>query len=478
MLMVLSVWCVSWKTGVLNRSSALLLKRVVCLCMLPVFVWAKMPAEKEAAILLPDLGSANRAVLSQEQEQTLSLAFSEALHQQADLLDDPELNDYVRGIGQRLLRHAHTQRQFQFYIVKDDSINAFAGPGGIIAVHTGLILAAKSEDELAAVMAHEIEHVQQEHISRMFEGSKKGAVASLAGLVGALLVGSQNPQAAMAMVMGGVAYHAQQQLAFSRDHEWEADRTGIDLLYAAGYRPEAMADFFETLSQRYRSDSKVPEILMTHPVTSKRITDSRARAEKLKARPARSDVSFQLAQQRLQWLLLGLADSGLLSCYQRGLAQLAQNKRGALDCRMPVHPWVSLWQAQQAADVQDSRWQDLLALYPQSLAVTLRYAQLLQSRQQYRAAIDILLPLAEQQAEKWQLWQMIARLWHELGDVHQEAYALAQAYAKTGMFKLAQVQIDRAQRQPNAQTTLQQQQALEQLAAWLSAQQQLREALK
>jgi predicted Zn-dependent protease len=451
---------------------------IALLTLSSFFTWAEDPI---SPISLPDLGSPNRASFSQQQEDVLSLAFLEAVYQQADLVTDPELNDYIRDIGAKLLRHVHSNRKFQFYIIKDDSINAFAGPGGIIAIHSGLILAAKREDELAAVMAHEIEHVQQEHLSRMFDNGKKGMIPTIAGLVGALLVGSQSPQAAMAMVMGGIGYSAQQQLAFSRDNEWEADRIGIDVLHAAGYDPNAMADFFDTLANRYRNDSKAPEMLMSHPVTGKRISDSRARARTLSLKTQTKTDSLDLAQIRLRQLLgqsQTLTDAKQI-CYQQHIAHnIEKQPLTAPSCNdLPKHLLSSLVLLQNKTPFNERAWQELIDLYPSNTAIGLRYAQTLIDNNQTEKAIKQLMMFTNTVNERWAIWEPIARAWHSLGDDASEAYSMANAYASIGALTLAIIQIERAEKQATSPHQPQLKQHIETLKAQLLMQEKQRKAL-
>ncbi len=447
--------------------------------MLACFIGNAFSEEKP--ILLPELGSPNRASFSNQQEDVLSLAFLEALYQQADIIDDPELNSYIRDIGARLLRHVSTNRKFQFYIIKDNSINAFAGPGGIIALHSGLILAAKNEDEMAAVMAHEIQHVQQEHLSRMFEQGKKGMAATVAGIVGALLVGSQSPQAAMAMITGGIAYNAQQQLAFSRDNEWEADRTGIDVLAAAGYNPNAMSDFFETLASRYRNDSKAPEMLMSHPVTNKRISDSRARARMISYTKKTHEHTLALAQARLQ-ALIGqkiTATNPQLACYQQYLvANLQRNNAPMPSCHnLPEHLWSKIILLEMKAPLDQLGWQALSDIYPQNSAVLLNYADQLLLTHQSEKVVQLLTPVADQFNERWEFWKRIAQAWNQQNDNASEAFAMAKAYSSIGALKLAEIQIDRAKKSADASNNIQLNTQRESLENWLKIQLKARKEL-
>jgi predicted Zn-dependent protease len=478
--MVLNEWCALWKTG--GRNLFALLRQAVSFCLL-VLSSLTLLAE-EPKLNLPELGSPNRATFSIQAEDTLSLAFLEMIYSQADLVTDPELNDYVRGIGQRLLRHVRTNRHYQFYLINDHNINAFAGPGGIIALHTGLILAAKTEDEIAAVMAHEIQHVQQEHISRMFDQGKKGMLTTLGSIVGALIVGSQNPQAGMGIMMGGMALNAQQQLAFSRDHEWEADRTGIDVLAAAGYNPNAMADFFDTLFNRYRNDSKVPEILLTHPVSTKRLSDSRARARKLSYQARQEDNSLALAKLRINQLT-GKSEnndklSNELTCYQSYLKLIQSNTpltASSLCQSLPKHLWSEIIQLQAHKNLKPTAWKSWIEIYPNSSALLLHYADLLLEQQQASAVIALLVPTVARFPESWEFWKRVAQAWNQLNDSAQEAYAMAKAYASIGSLKLGQIQIDRAEKSLTNNHSLALKNDILLLKTWLETQQKARENL-
>lgn len=235
------------------------------------------------ATTLPDLGSPDLVEYDSATEKKLGRAFTNALHTQYDIYQDLESNHYIRQLGHKLAAYTGSDRNFSFYIIKDSSINAFAGPDGVIGVHTGLINEVHSEDELAAVIAHEIAHVTQNHLSRRYEySSTQGNVNSIASLIAAILIGMHNPDAGMATLMGGMGYNLQQQLKNSRTHETEADSLGIKLLHQAGYDPHSMGDFFGRLAKASQHDTfHVPEILRTHPVTERRLAEAENRAAQL-----------------------------------------------------------------------------------------------------------------------------------------------------------------------------------------------------
>jgi predicted Zn-dependent protease len=402
---------------------------------------------------LPDLGSSARVGFSTDVEETLSLRFIASLYRYTDINTDPELNDYITDIGQRLLRHVRTNRHFQFFLINDDNINAFAGPGGVIGVNTGLLMSAKTEDEIAAVLAHEIQHVEQEHLSRMFEQQRQGTAPTVASALAGLLVGSLNPAAGMAIMTGGIAYQLEQELRFSRDHEWEADRIGIETLAQAGYDPNAMADFFFTLSDRYRSGAKGSELLQTHPVTEKRISDSRAKARQMKRKQVKqSALALTLAQARLEALSArpsSQTDPQVL-CYQTGLSQWLRStvKQDMVPtCQLPTHLWSSLLRLQMSAPSQMTKleWQKYLQLYPQQFSLWLGYADYLLDQGHSAEVIDLLLAQQEHYSFSFAFWERLSKAYYLQGDEPSSAWALSRGYGMIGQFMLSNTQLKRAQ---------------------------------
>ena len=233
-----------------------------------------------ANLELPDIGDSTGTILSPEFERRLGQAFLSQVRKQANVIDDPEIEAYIQSIGYRLVSHSDNNTQtFTFFVINDPLINAFAAPGGIVGVNSGVFLHAASESEVAGVMAHEVVHVTQKHVARSFEMQSKMSLPMMAAMIGAILIASQNPeagQAAMAAIQGGAM---QAQINFTRGNEQEADRLGIQLLANAGFNPQGMPLFFEKLQQNSRYAGQAPEFLRTHPLTTNRIADTWARAE-------------------------------------------------------------------------------------------------------------------------------------------------------------------------------------------------------
>ena len=255
-------------------------------------------AQQDPAQQLPDLGSSSATMISNAEEERVGASYIRQLRHYLDFVDDPELLYYINQLGQKLVKASGTQEDFRFYLINDDTLNAFAVPGGYISVHTGLIERASTEAELASVLSHEIAHVTQHHIARGLEKSRFQGIAQLAALIAAAAIGSG--QAAQAAIMASQAVAVDQQLRFSREFEREADSLGIRTLYNAGYDPNAMPDFFSTMQQWSRiRESGTPEYLRSHPLTVNRIAVSASRATTYPEVEPLEQKAFEQAQAKI-----------------------------------------------------------------------------------------------------------------------------------------------------------------------------------
>lgn len=249
---------------------------------------------------LPDIGKAGASVLSPREEQQLGQEFMRSVQQSLKLVDDPPIVAYLQGLADRLVASLQQSHQpITVFLVDDPSINAFAGPGGYIGIHTGLLLTSRSEGELVSVLAHEIAHVTQRHLVRAFEASNRMNLPTMGALIAAIVLGASNPQVSEAVLATTMASGAQQQLTHSRSNEQEADNIGLDLMSNADYDPRAMVGFFEVLQNSQRlTESSAPEFLRTHPLTLGRIADARNRAEQYPTHTHRDNTTFELMQAR------------------------------------------------------------------------------------------------------------------------------------------------------------------------------------
>lgn len=248
---------------------------------------------------LPDIGSSAGEVLGPAQQKQYGEMTLSQLRNYGYTLEDPLVGGWLQALGERLgAASDKPDQEFTLFLLKDRQINAFATLGGYVAVNAGLILAADREDEVAAVLSHEIAHVTQSHVLRAVERAQRDSVPILLAMLGAIALSqashsSSGDNAAMAAMVSAQGLMAQRQIDYTRDNEAEADRIGIRTLARSGYDPEAMADFFEKLQVVVRSNQggereRTPDYLQTHPVTTMRISEARERAAQL----ARTDKPF------------------------------------------------------------------------------------------------------------------------------------------------------------------------------------------
>jgi predicted Zn-dependent protease len=251
---------------------------------------------------LPDLGEAAQTEFSPAMERRIGESIMLEIRRDPAWLDDPEVNGYLNRLGNRLSSQSEEARQeFEFFALRDSTLNAFAMPGGFVGVHTGLILAAASESELASVLAHEISHVTQHHLARLMNKSGQGQVTSLLALAVAILAARSSPDLAVGAAMAGQGAAIQNQLNYSRDFEREADRIGLGLLERSGYDIRGMSGFFERLQKFGRLyENNAPGYLRTHPLTTERLADMGNRIQGRPYKQVLDSLEFQLVRAKLR----------------------------------------------------------------------------------------------------------------------------------------------------------------------------------
>jgi predicted Zn-dependent protease len=263
---------------------------------------ALMP--RAAGQALPDLGGTADSPISPQMERRVGESIVRDIRaRDPTYLDDPEIEDYLGAIGTRLAQANPAARMdFDFFVIRDPTVNAFALPGGFVGVHTGLITMAETESELASVLGHEIAHVTQRHIARMLGFQKQAQLPMLVAMAAAVLLGGSRPDLASGMAAAAQAGAVQSQLGYSRDFEREADRIGFQTLSAAGFDVRAMPTFFEKMQRytRIMDDGRVPGYLRSHPVTTERIADSQGRAAGEPYRQHRDSLEYHLVRAKLR----------------------------------------------------------------------------------------------------------------------------------------------------------------------------------
>ena len=427
-------------------------------------------------VTLPDLGDESSAAITPSQERRLGAEFMRQARKTLKLVDDPEINGYIQSLGQRLVSHSDTPHQpFHFFVVEDPTINAFAVPGGYVGVHTGLMLNAQSESELASVLAHEISHVTQRHIPRMIVEEQHASLPALAAILASILVASSGHSGGEAGIALTSAAMAQREINFTRAFEEEADRIGEGLLARSGFDPRAMPKFFERMQAANRyNDTSLPEFLRTHPVTTNRIADARNRAEQYPVRNVRDSLEFLLTRARLQAfdvgdpveiargfranLAQGKFRNALAERYGYALAMMrAQDIAGAraeiakLVAQQPDR--ISFRIAQAQIEAAGGKFDEALSIYaaayrksPSWSPLAREYASTLLQTGRAREALAILAPVVREGTDDPGLYKMMASAAGDTGDRVEAHRSMAEYYYLNGNFPAALEQLQIATR--------------------------------
>jgi predicted Zn-dependent protease len=428
---------------------------------------------------LPDLGNSAGTLMTPKRERDLGKAFMRNIRRTQKVMADPLLTDYVQQLGQKLVNSSDARgTPFSFFIVDDPQINAFAGPGGYIGVYSGLLLTTETESELAAVLAHEIAHVTQQHLLRAWESTSQLSIPNAAVLLAAIVLGATvGGDAAAAAAVGGQAALIQQQINFTRDNEKEADRVGIDILAQSGYEVRAMPSFFSRMGKANRVyASKLPEFLMTHPVTTSRTADALGRAEQYPYRQTPEDLRYHLARITLTQRQIGQPEDAVRDLtlmlddgrfrneaavrYGIALAQLRARRlddaAATLDRLLKNHPSVVEFTVSRAEvdalrgnkSAALHRLEGAIAEHPASYALNLAYAETALTLADPQRAMDALQRFLDYQKDEPRTYRLLARA---AGDLDKAALGheyLAEYYYLVGDLKSATLQLEIALKRP------------------------------
>lgn len=430
---------------------------------------------------LPTIGEPADRYLSPADEIKIGSEFLRTAYRSDAVLQDPEIASYVRHLGNTLANRLESKPfDFTFFTVEQNTINAFAVPGGYVGIHSGLILRTENENELAAVVAHEIAHVSQRHMARRIADMSSSQFLTLGTMLAGILLaaGGGDRDASNALILSGAGLQQQQLINFTRSNEIEADRIGLGILYEAGFDPAGMPTFFRTM-QRNRFGT-IPEefkYLMTHPLDSTRITEAQSRIDRLPKQTRSSSIDYLLMKGRMQ-ALVAPTPRTLVEKLEKDLAQkknksnpglyaYAQALERAGDYEQAKNLMIKL----AAAEPENIYYQLALArienqsgkrtqaidilkrlhtLYPDNYAVVYQYAETLKDAKQPQQGLQLLRnyllnnPVLTVNAHK-----LLADLYESDGKPIESKQNLAEYYFHSGNYSAAVYQLKQALNKPD-----------------------------
>ena len=363
----------------------LILRSLFLILSFSQFIFAQ-----EKDLNLPSLGDRVSGVISLEQERILGQGFLEQVYAQAPLLNDPIIEEYTELLLYRLSETSQVKdREYTIVLIDEKSLNAFAAPGGVIGVNGGLFLNAGNEAQLASVLSHELAHLSQRHFARNVLRGRDTNLASSLVMVSAIALAiiSNNPTAFIA----GPAALQQQQLRYSRIFEREADRYGFNNLIAAGYDPAGMGQMFENMARvRKLAGDNPPEFLLTHPITSSRVSDAFNAADQIEFTGGKKNtINFEFVKGRLKARYNMSSPQAAARYFEKMYEDMPTNEN--------KYAYISALQANGQTDRALAEMNEILKQFPKNLILNITKSEILLSGQRLNEAqenIDQMLNIA------------------------------------------------------------------------------------
>ncbi len=431
------------------------------------------PFAVRAEVELPSLGDTSSIMISPAQERALGQRWLRAYRSQVPTSSDPLIINYLEQLFARLLPHSQLDnKQIDLVVAQNNTLNAFAVPGNIIGVHTGLLNYAKTENQLAAVLAHEMGHLSQRHYARRLEQQKNMMMPMLAGmLAGLVLAANSNSDAGVAAIMGTQAAAQQASLAFSRQNEQEADRIGMQTMVQAGLDPHAAGDMFEEMVRANRLNRRPPEYLLTHPVSETRVADARNRAMQYERKPAEDDLEFQLMRSRVRvdaeetpqiaarmfkseldkesaypdasrygWAL-ALTKASQFDAAREALAPLLEKEPDRVTYQiMRADIEIAAERHKAALEIIETQLQK----HPNSHPLIIRHAEALMKAGIYQQCAEILDRYSRKRSNDDYVWYLLAEVNGLAGNILGVHEARAEYFILNGVYDRAQIQLRNA----------------------------------
>lgn len=433
-------------------------------------------AQEISSIELPEMGDSSGTLMTPDEENEFGEAFFRSLNAQITINQDAEIQQYIQTLGEKLVVSSDAPAHpFHFFVVLENDINAFAGPGGYIGVNSGLFIMTEAESELASVLAHEIAHVTQRHLFRAAEAAQRLTIPTMAATLAAILLGSQSPAMGQAAIMAIQAGSVQFQINFTRENEEEADRVGMQALAHAQFDPRSMPTFFERLQQSTRYyGQNIPEFLRTHPVTASRISDTRGRADTYPYKQYPDSLYYQLTKAKIRALTAqdlpeiaryfqaksaqGITEQRVVARYGLGLILLKMQKYKeaeviflALHEAYPNQVQYASALAKVAVEAKDvktalQRYQQLSEYYPDNQAIKMELISTLVKAEKPEQAKALMLTLNARVKTSPLYWQMLAQIYSKLMQPIESHRYLAEYYYAMGHTQEAILHIKLAQK--------------------------------
>lgn len=419
---------------------------------------------------LPELSQAGGTMVSPRQERELGQQWLRLYRSQVPTSSDPLLVDYLEKLLAQLAQHSElSDRRLNLVVAENPTLNAFAVPGGVVGLHTGLLTFAQSEHQLAAVLAHELAHLSQRHYARRLEQQRNMTLPVLAGLLGGLILAAAgSAEGGSAAIMSTQAAAADRQLRFSRQHEQEADRIGIQTLAQAGMDPHAAGGMFEQMLHASRFRRSMPEFLRSHPITENRIADARNRAMQYPIRQVEDNPEFHLmrsrvlvtqaetAQQAVARFTSELNSGSLWPDANRYGLALAQTRAGdheqarkTLAPLLKKEPERITYQILAARiDTEAGAHEDALARlsqwqssHPSNHPLNVSYGEALMKAGDYLKSAEVLSRYARERDDDPYVWYLLAEVRGLAGDILGVHEARAEYFILNGLYDQALVQL-------------------------------------
>ena len=425
-------------------------------------------ADNSPSTNLPDLGDVTASRYSAQQEHDLGRMWLKMFRNSVKTVDDPLMQDYIESLLYRLVSNSELKdRRLETVVVDNPTINAFAVPGGVIGVHSGLFLNTDNEAQLAGVLAHEIAHISQRHFTRSLDKSAQNTIPTLAGLLaGVVLAATAGADAGMAAITATQAAALDSQLRFSRQNEQEADRLGMETLAKTGLDPNGVPSMFENMGKNLRyARSKPPEFLLTHPLTDSRVADSKNRARQYPRKVYTDNLNYQLMKMRATLFHSNNAEDQLKNWSGSSGVNGEAHRYGVVIALIKLERWneareklepllkddgdriayriaeADILMGKKEYDKAIAMLSRQLAISPGNNPYTMALAEALQDANRYDEADHLLSTQSQRRPDDPHLWYRLAEVRGLAGNILGVHLARAEYFILVGQFERAKQQL-------------------------------------